>query len=133
DPNNSTRDVVRVVNLSKQFSKRKVPAVNDLTFGVRLGECFGLLGVNGAGKSTTFNMLTTNIRPSTGTISIDGIDVFSNPNLHEVIAYCPQFNPLHTHLTGFETLQLYARIRGYPESTISSVADRLIDQLCLRP
>uniref|UniRef100_A0A5K3G5A6 ABC transporter domain-containing protein n=1 Tax=Mesocestoides corti TaxID=53468 RepID=A0A5K3G5A6_MESCO len=57
----------------------------------------------------------------------------SNPNLHEVIAYCPQFNPLHTHLTGFETLQLYARIRGYPESTISSVADRLIDQLCLRP
>jgi ABC-type multidrug transport system ATPase subunit len=50
------KQVVR--NLTKQYSGADKPAVDQLTFGVKRGECFGLLGVNGAGKTSTFKMLT---------------------------------------------------------------------------
>ncbi|VDO00241.1 unnamed protein product [Rodentolepis nana] len=128
-------DVVRVINLVKYYPKHKKPAVNDLTFGVRPGECFGLLGVNGAGKTTTFNMLTTAIHPTSGSIQIAGCDITGNAGLfsHNLIGYCPQYDALLPYLTGYETLQLFARIHGYPEKVIPGLANRLIDRLSLRP
>ncbi|VDN40462.1 unnamed protein product, partial [Dibothriocephalus latus] len=64
-------------------------------------------------------MLTANMRPDQGEIWIDG------KNLHteacrtlNALGYCPQFDALHPHLTGYETLQFYARIRGFPDHTI---------------
>ena len=52
----SSNQVIR--NLTKRYSGASKPAVDHLTFGVKRGECFGLLGVNGAGKTSTFKMLT---------------------------------------------------------------------------
>ena len=56
-------------NLTKQYAGADKPAVDQLTFGVKRGECFGLLGVNGAGKTSTFKMLTgkNNFRTDFGT------------------------------------------------------------------
>nr|CDS20850.1 ATP binding cassette sub family A [Echinococcus granulosus] len=129
------QDVVRAINLTKCYPKKVKPAVNELTFGVRPGECFGLLGVNGAGKTTTFNMLTTTIHPTSGTILIGDCNITEKSGLssYNLIGYCPQFDALLPHLTGFETLQLFARIHGYPERVIPTLADRLIDRMSLRP
>ncbi|KAL7057440.1 hypothetical protein AAHC03_019317 [Spirometra sp. Aus1] len=134
DPFNEEKDVVRVLGLTKFFPPKKIPTVRNLTFGVRSGECFGLLGVNGAGKTTTFNMLTANMGPDQGEIWIDGRNLRTETcRAHNEVGYCPQFDALHPHLSGFETLQFYARIRGFPEHTIRRSVDRLIDGLSLRP
>ncbi|BHF81068.1 hypothetical protein SprV_0702419700 [Sparganum proliferum] len=134
DGSNQSNDIIRVKGVTKRYPRKKLPAVDDLTFGVRPGECFGLLGVNGAGKTTTFNMLTTSIKPDRGEIWINGCNLETEARkAHTQIGYCPQFDALHPHLTGYETLQFYARIRGFPENDIKPVVDALIDHMSLRP
>ena len=65
-------------------------AVEKTSFGLDYGECFALLGVNGAGKSTTFKSLTNEIEPTSGEISINGLNVNRNFNLaRKQIGYCP--------------------------------------------
>ena len=68
---------IDVNHLSKSYGSIK--AVNDLTLSIKEGQVFGFLGPNGAGKSTTIKLLTTLIRPSSGSLSILGIDAISNP------------------------------------------------------
>nr|VZI00636.1 unnamed protein product [Spirometra erinaceieuropaei] len=134
DGSNQSNDIIRMKGVTKRYPRKKLPAVDDLTFGVRPGECFGLLGVNGAGKTTTFNMLTTSIKPDRGEIWINGCNLETEARkAHTQIGYCPQFDALHPHLTGYETLQFYARIRGFPENEIKPIVDALIDHMSLRP
>ena len=64
--------MIRVSNLIKNFGD--FVAVNDISFEVRQGEIFAFLGPNGAGKTTTIKMLTTLLKPTRGTIEIDGLD-----------------------------------------------------------
>ena len=65
-------------------------AVEKLSFGLQSGECFALLGVNGAGKSTTFKSLTCEVEPTDGKIHIESIDVNKQFNkIRKLIGYCP--------------------------------------------
>ena len=64
--------MIRVENLTKTFDK--VEAVKGISFEVAQGEIFAFLGPNGAGKTTTIKMLTTLLRPTSGTIELDGLD-----------------------------------------------------------
>ena len=64
--------IIRVQHLLRTFGT--VTAVNDVTFDVRRGETFAFLGPNGAGKTTTIKMLTTVLRPTSGTLELDGLD-----------------------------------------------------------
>ena len=74
---------IKVTNLRKVYMRSSGPlnpgvplcAVENLSFGLSKGECFGLLGVNGAGKSTTFKMLTAEEAPTSGSIKIQGMDM----------------------------------------------------------
>ena len=66
-----------IENLSKEYGS--VKAVNEITMSVKSGQVFGFLGPNGAGKSTTIKLLTTLIPPSSGSLSILGVDAVSNP------------------------------------------------------
>jgi|TARA_B110000008_G_scaffold119409_1_gene122113 ABC-2 type transport system ATP-binding protein len=68
---------INVEHLSKSYGS--ITAVNDLILSVKKGQVFGFLGPNGAGKSTTIKLLTTLIKPSSGSLSILGIDAISNP------------------------------------------------------
>ena len=97
-------DILQVKELSKVFKERgtssNLTAVNRLTFSVPSGECFGLLGVNGAGKTTSFKMLSTELLPSGGDAKINGLSVVTD--VHKVkrnIGYCPQFDGLNPSLT----------------------------------
>ena len=76
DPN--AVDCIRVNNFSKEYDSMcgdTIKAVKRASFGLDYGECFALLGVNGAGKSTTFKSLTRDIAPTTGEITIQGFDI----------------------------------------------------------
>uniref|UniRef100_A0AAY4CQY1 P-type phospholipid transporter n=1 Tax=Denticeps clupeoides TaxID=299321 RepID=A0AAY4CQY1_9TELE len=128
----SKSDILQICDLSKTYIGRRRPAVNRICVGVPAGECFGLLGVNGAGKTTTFKMLTGDTDVSSGDASVAGYSILSNIlDVHQSMGYCPQFDAIDELLTGREHLDLYARLRGVPESEISRVAEWGIQKLGL--
>ena len=96
-------------------------AVRDLCLRVHGGECFGFLGVNGAGKSTTFGMLTGAITPSAGDATLRGLSILSKQDeLRKLVGFCPQHDALEALLTPRETLELYAHIKGVPRAAIGA-------------
>lgn len=85
-------------------------------------ECFGLLGVNGAGKTSTFKMITGDTIISSGDVFVSGISLKTNlADVHKMIGYCPQFDALLDDLTGIETLEIFGLIRGYPKKNIEYI------------
>ena len=71
-------------------------AVNNLSFGLKPAECFGLLGVNGAGKSTTFRMLTGELNMTNGMTLVNGYNVYSQvADARQFMGYCPQYDGLY--------------------------------------
>jgi ATP-binding cassette, subfamily A (ABC1), member 3 len=99
-------------------------------FNPNRSECFGMLGVNGAGKTSTFKMLTGDETISSGEAWVDGISIKTNMNqVHQRIGYCPQFDALIDDLTGRETLKIFALLRGVPRNEIARVSLQLADEL----
>ncbi|XP_049522545.1 LOW QUALITY PROTEIN: phospholipid-transporting ATPase ABCA3-like [Dermacentor silvarum] len=89
------------------------PVLQGLSFTVATGECFGLLGVNGVGKTTTFRILTGDILPHAGDAYIGACSLVKNTReFQRYIGYCPQKDGLLDMLTGEETLVLFARLKG---------------------
>jgi len=105
-------------------------AVRGLTLGCPAGERFGFLGINGAGKSSTLNVLTGDIAPTSGEVFIAGHPL-SDPKTRLAIGYCPQTDPLFDLLTARETLWFYGRIRGIDGDTLTARVEALIDQVGL--
>jgi len=90
-----------------------VTAVDQITCRVPAGEIFGLLGANGAGKSTTIKMLTTLLPPTSGTALVAGFDIRTAPRqVRRRIGYVPQMVSADGALTGYENLLLAARLHG---------------------
>ncbi|KAM8961307.1 phospholipid-transporting ATPase ABCA3 isoform 2-T2 [Pelodytes ibericus] len=119
--------------LSKVYGRRAlVLAVDRISLAVGRGECFGLLGFNGAGKTTTFRMLTGDESISSGDAYIDGHSILTSiKKVQQRIGYCPQFDPLLDHMTGRETLCMYARLRGVPEMYMVSCVENMLRGLLL--
>jgi len=117
--------------LRKVYPKAKVAAVRDLSFAIPAGQCFGFLGVNGAGKSTTLKMLTGDEVPTRGSAFLNGFDVSTDPQVRRQVGYCPQFDALHLLMTARETLTFYARIRGIRADRIPTMVNFLLDRLTL--
>ena len=126
-------DVVQIQELRKVYSGPKI-AVKNLSFGIPQGECFGFLGINGAGKTSTLKMLTGDIVPTSGKATLGGFNILSQQlQLRKLIGYCPQFDALLENLTVSEHLELYARIKGLTGLAMTRAVDQLLDQLNLRP
>ena len=103
--------MIEVTNLTKTFGAKT--AVNDLSFQVQKGEVLGFLGPNGAGKSTTMRMVTGYFPPTTGQISICGIDMLKSPEKAKAkIGYLPESAPLYDDMTVVGFLRFAANIRG---------------------
>ncbi len=103
--------MVRVENISKSFGS--LTAVDGLSFEVAKSEIFGIVGPDGAGKSTLNRMLAAILKPDQGRIFLDGRDVYRNPYLiKEMIAYMPQRFGLYEDLTVEENLYFFGRLFG---------------------
>ena len=90
-------------------------AVDNLSFALDYGECFALLGVTGAGKTTTFKCLTGEESPDSGKLFMGGNDVLTSTGFDKarcVLGYCPQFDCIYENLTVKQHLQFYASIKG---------------------
>lgn len=130
----NTADYSMVVDgLTKVYRSKNFKAVDDLSFLVDKREFFGLLGVNGAGKSTTFKMLTGELRATSGNSYIGAHNVQTERRQYlKQIGYCPQQDALIDNMTGVEMLTLFARLRGIPEQYIRPAVDDTIEKLGLR-
>ena len=133
--------MIEVKNVSKNYGP--VPAVKDISFTVEKGHIYGFLGPNGAGKSTTMNMITGCLAATSGTITIDGHDIYSEAiEAKRHIGYLPEQPPLYMDMTPFEYLSFVGRAKGLSKADlydqmetvmektgITDVADRLIRNL----
>ena len=117
---------IKVDALSKHFQKSK--AVDNISFQIEEGEIFGFLGPNGAGKSTTMMILTTLLKPTSGSAFVGGYDVMSDAKkVREKIGYVQQEISVDEFLTGRENLYLHARINQIPNNLIKSRIDDVLE------
>ena len=112
---------------------RKTPpveAVRGVSFRVEPGEFFGILGPNGAGKSTTIGCISTLVRPTSGSIIVDGVDVSRSPaEAKRRIAVVPQTRNLDSDLSVREILTFHGRYFGLPAAEREARADRLLEEM----
>jgi ABC-2 type transport system ATP-binding protein len=100
-------------NITKTYNKGAVLAVNDVSFSVEKGELFGLIGPDGAGKTSIFRMLTTLLLPDKGTGSVDGYDIVKEyQRIRSVVGYMPGKFSLYQDLTVEENLNFFAALFG---------------------
>lgn len=118
--------MINIVNLSKKY--HNVLAVQDLNLNVKKGEIFGFIGPNGAGKTTTIKMLSGLLKPNTGTISIDNIDISLNPiEAKKITGLIPDEPFLYEKLTGWEFLYFFGQLYELDKDIIKSKASKLLD------
>lgn len=102
---------VVVEHISKKYPKEKVLAVNDVSFSVSKGELFGLIGPDGAGKTSIFRILTTLQLPDSGSASIQGLDVVKDfKEVRLIIGYMPGKFSLYEDLSVYENLNFFATL-----------------------
>jgi ABC-2 type transport system ATP-binding protein len=108
--------MIQVDNLVKRYRKAERNAVDGISFDVRAGEFFALLGPNGAGKTTTISILTTTLTPSSGSATIDGLDIVEQASeVRRRVGIIFQRPSLDRNLTGEENVRFHAVLYGvYP-------------------
>ena len=130
--------MIKVENLSKEYDSptgRGAPivAANQLSFEVASGEIFGLVGPNGAGKTTTLKMICGLVVPTSGRVSVNGVDVEREPEeAQRHLGYLADFFSLYDDLKVWEYLDYFARAYKMDRYLISKRVDELIERLDLK-
>lgn len=114
--------MLEVKNLHKSYGG--FTAVQGISFNLKPGDIFGFIGSNGAGKTTTIRMLATLLEPTSGTATLNGVDVVEQPmEMRRMIGYMPDFFGLYDDVKVWEYLDFFASIYGVPQR------DRVIDEV----
>ncbi len=117
--------MITVEHLSRSFGSFN--AVSDISFSVESGEIFGFLGVNGAGKTTTLRMLSGILRPTGGTITIGGYDLYDAPiNAKSIIGYIPDRPYLYPKLAPRELLYFVGQLYNLSRPVIEERGTQLL-------
>lgn len=133
--------MIEVSGLTKFYGDKI--GINDVSFSIKKGETVGLLGPNGAGKTTIMKMIAGHMLPTSGTITIDGVDVIDNPSQAlKHLGFMPEIPPLYTEMDVLGYLSFIAEIKGINKKeraaqineimelvAISEVKNRLIKNL----
>uniref|UniRef100_A0A287AXQ3 ATP binding cassette subfamily A member 16 n=1 Tax=Sus scrofa TaxID=9823 RepID=A0A287AXQ3_PIG len=119
-----------LIHISIYFKCPVVMAVRNVSLLVQKYECFGLLGLNGAGKTTIFKMLTGEETLTSGVVLIKDNNITENiRKVRSRIGYCPQADTMLNHMTGRELLIMYARLWGVPEPDISMYVEAFLHSM----
>ena len=106
-------DMVQVVDLVKTYNKGALTAVDHVDISVKKGELFGLIGPDGAGKTSIFRILTTLLLPTEGSASVAGLDVVKDyKQIRKLVGYMPGKFSLYQDLTIEENLNFFASVFG---------------------
>ena len=126
------RPAVETAGLTRQFGH--ITAVDDVSLTVPAGAMFGLLGPDGAGKSTTIRMLATVLAATSGDATVFGNSVTrASGRVTELIGYMPQKFSMYPDLTVAENVDFFATIRGVPKAVRRERSARLLDRMGLGP
>ena len=122
--------MIEVANLTKRYAGHT--AVSGISFTVNRGEIVGLLGENGAGKSTTMRILSCYLPATSGTVRVAGLDVFKqSAEVRRRIGYMPENNPLHYDMRVREYLKFRARLKGLGIKQSRVRVDTVMEQCAL--
>ena len=122
-----TDALVTIDGLSKRFGDAGPAAIDSLTTMMKAGQVTGLVGPDGAGKTTLMRLMAALLTPSSGTIKVCGFDVVSEAEaIHETIGYMPQRFGLYEDLSVIENLTLYADLRGVVGVERQSTFEKLL-------
>ena len=128
----SPRTVLQLDRLSRRRAGRA--AVQDLSLSLQGGQVMGLLGVNGAGKSTTLSMIAGALRPDSGGITLNGEDFLEHPELARTqIGWLPERAPVWAELSVEEHLDAHGRLRGLAGAALRQARTAIIARLELQP
>ena len=123
--------MIQVKSLVKNYND--VKAVKSIDFTINHGEVVGFLGANGAGKSTTLKILTGYLAPTSGQVSIDGLDINNDThNIKKIIGYLPESNPLYTDMFVYDLLKFTANTRNIFGEDFKNALDNVVNQCGLK-
>ena len=136
DVQNEDSDILRTYNLTKVFTNSTIRgllglhsedniAVDNVSVGIKRGECFGWLGLNGAGKSTTFKMLSNIFLPTSGRFELS----FLGENERSNVGYCPQVDSLDPFITVEDLLRIYAKLKGISPKETDACIEKAIGDM----
>lgn len=124
--------MLEAVEITKRYSV--TPAVDHVSFSLKPSEVLGYLGPNGSGKTTTLNILTGLLQPSSGEIRIDGSKMKQDTlDYKRRIGYVPEEPALYPYLNALEYLELVGRLRLLPEPQLQVRIGNLLELLGLHP
>jgi len=119
---------IKISNLSKVYGEQK--AVDEINLEINKGEILGFLGPNGAGKSTTMKIITGYLPPTSGSATINSIDVVENPaEAKRIIGYLPEHNPLYLDMYVHEFLEFIGKLHGMRGRRLKDRVEEMI-RLC---
>jgi len=122
--------IIEIKKISRTFGEFK--ALNDVSLDIEKGTIFGLLGPNGAGKSTLIKVLSCQMRPTTGSAFISGLDVVSDKKyVLSIIGVVPQENSFYDELTVTENLRYFGSLYGVAVIDIKKRSHRVLEMLQL--
>lgn len=118
--------MIKLENVTKKYGKFE--ALKGISFEVKKGEIVGLLGPNGAGKSTTMNIITGFIEQTSGTVTVDEIDVLKKPGkAKKIIGYMPEGVPLYNDLTVKEFVKYMAELKRVSKKEIKEKVQKVLE------
>lgn len=128
--------MISAAGLCKSFPKKgsknkeRIQAIKNVSFEAVDGKITGLLGSNGAGKSTTLRILSTLIKPESGSAEIDTLDIASKPlQVRERIGFLPHNAGVYPRLTAIENVRYYAEMTGMKGAAMEARINELVDML----
>ena len=124
--------MIAVEHLTKRYGS--FTAVDDISFTLEQGHIYGFLGPNGAGISTTMNMMTGCLAATAGSVTIDGLDIFEQAReAKKLLGYLPEIPPLYPEQTPEEYLRFVAEAKGLPKAQIDAQVAKALAETRLEP
>ncbi len=118
--------MIHVRSVSKSFGN--IEALKDVSFSIDKGEIFGILGPNGAGKSTIVNILNTLVKPDSGEVIIDNVNIRNDGvTVKQIMGVVPQEIALYEELTAYENLMFWGGLYNIPKQLLREHADKTLE------
>ena len=125
--------MIHVHELSKHYfdlRRGQFVALDGISFQARQGQVYGLLGPNGAGKTTALRILSTVLRPTSGSATINGYDVLTQPTqVRRQIGFMSANTAVYDRMTGWEMVEYFGRLHGIAQDVLTDRMESLFDRL----
>jgi sodium transport system ATP-binding protein len=125
--------MIRVEQLTKHYSDLRrgtLVALDGISFRAVEGEIYGLLGPNGAGKTTALRILSTVLQPTSGTATVNGFDVATQPDMvRRQIGFVSTNTAVYDRMTGWEMVEYFGRLHGIPDEPLRDHMEQLFTRL----